>query len=148
MYTASVIFDNTQITGFANCNKKNAKNSAARAALNYLILNNKIYILDNLNNFLNIKFFFTNNNIFECFRNTFYKAIKDASLNFPLINYCNLKFSAFYLVDLISNKSVLVSWATGNSFFSQNSLFGENVNDCSSEVLCRRGLLRFKNKFL
>lgn len=142
LYTVTVIFDDIRVTGVTDLSKKIAKNTATRSALNYLILNNKIYVSENVNIFQNINFYLSTN-IFECFRNTCIEAIKEASQNFPLVNYCNSKFSAFYLVDSKSNKSVLVSWATGNDFFLQNSLFGENVNDCSSEVLSRRGLLRF-----
>lgn len=79
LYTATVIFGDARASGAADLNKKAAKSSASRAALNYLILNNRIHVPDSLNIFQSMKFS-QSTDIFECFRNTCIEAIRDVLL--------------------------------------------------------------------
>uniref|UniRef100_A0A915E663 A to I editase domain-containing protein n=1 Tax=Ditylenchus dipsaci TaxID=166011 RepID=A0A915E663_9BILA len=111
------------LQGLLESNKKLAKSTAARVALNWCVLNGRINVpegtalpSENISP--------ANAEIFEKFKSMTYEAFQKAALESPLISYCNNRIAAIFLTDAKFNKSTLVSWPL-------------------AKVLCRRGLMRF-----
>ncbi|KAI1715500.1 adenosine-deaminase (editase) domain-containing protein [Ditylenchus destructor] len=137
-----IISGEINVNGLPEVNKKSAKSSAAKLALNAYIENGTIHVAEGAA-IPPEQIMPLSSEIHEYFKSKCYRALSQAAIVDPIMNYCNSKISGIFLVDVLSNQASSVSWATGSHFNTSVSTSGDVINDCDSIVLTRRGLLRF-----